>query len=206
MLSSLFVLLFAVSPSLACSPVPGPEPTVPELYKRADFVFLAEALPGTETGKDKPGGLNIALRVRKVWKGKPEGEVRYGQHKFGTCGFSLQEGGIYLLFAGKDKDGLFASSAFTGSADIQQSGPALRALVRMEKEKKEIRAEAEDAKNLAGGVPPYEKYSDCYGTGAGGPACFSKANACFMVQDVKLRAECYARQSQAIAKELGFTL
>lgn len=193
------MLFLCAEAALACSPKPGAGQTPADKFKGAEAVFVASAVPGSSKGSGPEE--TVALRVLKVWKGKPGSEARYAQKRFGTCGFSLKEGATYLIFASRQKDA-YGANAFSGTGDIQHSVPTLRALIENEKQGKfSGKVDTTPAKGESPGpaqLAACEKEKDP----AKKDSCFSGLLACSWVAELKLKESCYGKARALLADSL----
>lgn len=191
--------LLAGQPSFACSPPPGAGKSPANNFKAAEAVFVATAVPGSTKGAGKDE--TVALQVLKAWKGNPGSSPRFAQKRHGTCGFSLKEGGVYLIFA-SEKMEPYSATAFSGTGDLQHSVPALRALVENEKAGKF--SGKVDTSPAKGESPEPGKLAACQGEKdpAKKDKCHSGLLACSWVVDVRLKEACYGKARAQLGESL----
>lgn len=196
--SVIALCLFFAAAAEACSPKKGPPLPPSGNFKNAAAVFVATAVPGTTKGDGAER--TVEIKVLKAFKGSPGKTARYAQARHGTCSFQLKEGATYLLFAQLD-NGLYSSSAFTGTGDIQHALPTLRALLHQEKNNGEF-ANKTDTSDAPGAMPPDTKLKKC-DKSKQGDKCYLDLLACSYVWNDTLKTECYAKARSLLGKHLG---
>jgi hypothetical protein len=190
--------LFFAGAAEACSPKKGPPLPPSGNYKNATAVFVATAVPGSAKGEGAER--SVEIKVHKAFKGSPGSSARYAQARHGTCSFELKEGATYLIFAQLEK-GAYSSSAFSGTGDIQQALPTLRAVLEQEKNNG-VFANKTDTSDAPGAMPPNTKLKKC-DNAKQGDKCYLDLLACSYVWNDKLKTECYARARTLLGKHLG---
>jgi hypothetical protein len=94
-------------------------------------VFTGEVTQITANDTTPFGGLEVTLRVKKVWKGAPDEEVKV--HTAGTsaaCGFPFVVGKTYLVYAIRDEADPLRVSLCSRTALIEDAGEDLEFLGR----------------------------------------------------------------------------
>lgn len=94
-------------------------------------VFTGEVTGITKNDATPFGGLEVTLRVKKVWKGAPEQEVKV--HTAGTsaaCGYPFVVGKTYLVYAVRDEADPLRVSLCSRTALLEDAGEDLEFLGR----------------------------------------------------------------------------
>jgi hypothetical protein len=76
----------------------------PEGLSSSHAVFTGEVTSIEPNEATKFGGLEVTLRVKQVWKGAPEEEIKVHTASTGAaCGYTFVKGMTYLVYAVRDR-------------------------------------------------------------------------------------------------------
>jgi hypothetical protein len=98
-------------------------------------VFTGEVIDIEKNTATKFGGLEVTLRVKKVWKGDPQEEIKvHTAASSAACGYSFVKGTTYLVYATRDEADPMRVSLCSRTAPVERAEEDLDFLGKPEHE------------------------------------------------------------------------
>lgn len=125
--------------------------TPSEGFTSSYAVFTGEVIDIAKNEATRFGGLEVTLRVKKVWKGDPAPQIKVRTaSSSAACGYGFAEGETYLVYAVRDEADPLRVSLCSRTAPIDQAKEDLQFLGKpahtFEEDPRRQKAKSEDGR------------------------------------------------------------